>query len=61
MFYVYEWYIKDTNEIFYVGKGIGKRYKVTKGRNSQFNKMLEKYDCDSRIIKWFKNEKDAFE
>ena len=61
MFYVYEWYIKDTNEIFYVGKGIGKRYKVTKGRNSQFNKMLEKYDCDSRIIKWFQNEKDAFE
>ena len=21
MFYVYEWYVKNTNEIFYVGKG----------------------------------------
>ena len=26
-FYVYEWYIEETKEIFYVGKGRGKRYK----------------------------------
>lgn|GEM_PF-288230 len=26
-FYVYEWIIKDTGEIFYVGKGTGNRYK----------------------------------
>lgn len=25
-FYVYEWYNIDTQEIFYVGKGSGKRY-----------------------------------
>lgn len=61
MFYVYEWYVKDTNEIFYVGKGCGKRHKVTRDRNSQFTKMINQYDCDSRIIKEFQNEKDAFD
>lgn len=30
MFYVYEWFIKETNEVIYVGKGKGKRYKVRK-------------------------------
>lgn len=61
MFYVYEWYIKDTNEIFYVGKGSGKRYKVTCQRNKLFTETIQKYECDSRIVKYFKNEKDAFE
>ena len=60
MFYVYEWYIKDTGEIFYVGKGSGKRYKVTTRRNKLFTETIQKYDCESRIIKYFKNEKDAF-
>ena len=26
-YYVYEWFIVDTNEVFYVGKGKGNRYK----------------------------------
>lgn len=30
MFYVYEWFIVETGEIFYVGKGTGKRYQVKK-------------------------------
>ena len=32
-FYVYEWYNIDTNEVFYVGKGCGNRYKTTSRRN----------------------------
>lgn len=32
MFYIYEWYNTDTNEVFYVGKGVYNRYKV-KRRN----------------------------
>lgn len=59
MFYVYEWYIKDTQEIIYVGKGCRNRYKVTK-HNKFFNEMIKKYKCESRIIKEFENEKDAF-
>lgn len=60
MFYVYEWYIKDTQEIIYVGKGCKNRYKVTK-HNKFFNEMIKRYKCESRIIKNFENEKDAFD
>lgn len=59
-FYVYEWFIKETNEIFYVGKGCNNRYKVKK-HNKLFNYILENNDCDSRIIKEFDDEKKAFE
>ena len=60
MFYVYEWFIKETNEVIYVGKGCRKRYKVTK-HNKFFNDMIKRFDCDSRIIKEFETEKEAFE
>ena len=59
MFYVYEWFIKDTNEIIYVGKGSKNRYK-TKKHNKMFNEFISRYDCDSRIIKTFEKEEDAF-
>lgn len=59
MFYVYEWFIKDTNEVIYVGKGKNNRYKVKK-HNNIFNKMINDFDCESRIVKTFHNEEDAF-
>lgn len=59
MFYVYEWYIIDTNEVIYVGKGVRNRYKVRK-HNKMFNEMIKRFDCDSRIVKEFESEKDAF-
>lgn len=59
MFYIYEWYIVETNHIFYVGKGTGLRYKVKK-RNDSFNNTLNKYKCDVKIIEYFENEEDAF-
>ena len=59
-FYVYEWFIKKTNEIFYVGKGTKNRYKVKK-HNKLFNYILQNNDCESRIIKEFDDEKEAFE
>lgn len=59
MFYVYEWFIKETNEIIYVGKGKGRRYKVRK-HNKFFNDMIRRYECDSRIVKEFADEQDAF-
>jgi hypothetical protein len=59
MFYVYEWYIVDTGEIIYVGKGIRNRYKVRK-HNKFFNEMIKRYKCDSRIIKEYATEKEAF-
>lgn len=60
MYYVYEWFIIETDEIIYVGKGTGKRYTVKK-HNRFFNDMIKRYQCDSRIIKFFDNEADAFD
>ena len=59
MFYVYEWFIKDTGEIIYVGKGCKNRYKVRK-HNKTFNEFVSRFDCDSRIVKTFEREEDAF-
>lgn len=58
-FYIYEWFIKDTGEIIYVGKGCNNRYKVKK-HNRLFNEIIKRFDCESRIIKFFDNEMDAF-
>lgn len=59
MYYVYEWYVVETGEVFYVGKGTGNRYKVRK-HNKFFNDMLKRNNCESRIIKEFDTEKEAF-
>lgn len=59
MYYVYEWYIVETNEIIYVGKGTKSRYKVRK-HNKFFNDTIRRYECDSRIIKEFETEIEAF-
>lgn len=60
MFYVYEWYVKETEEIFYVGKGCRNRYKQTKSRNKLFKLYFENFNCESRIIKVFNSEDEAF-
>ena len=60
MYYVYEWYIIETEEIIYVGKGSKRRYKVRK-HNRLFNEMLKRFQCESRIIKYFNTEKEAFD
>ena len=60
MFYVYEWFIKDTNEVIYVGKGSNNRYKVRK-HNLMFNEFLKRFDCDSRIVKYYEDEQSAFQ
>ena len=60
MFYVYEWYNVNTDEVFYVGKGIGNRYKQVSKRNQLFKDYYENNECAVRIVKNFELEKDAF-
>lgn len=60
-YYIYEWYIVPTNEVFYVGKGKGKRYKTTSKRNKFFTDMYNTHECAVRIIQDNLTEKDAFE
>lgn len=59
-FYVYEWYIIDTGEVFYVGKGTGNRYKSMNSRNYFFQCMLGSHDCDVRKIYEDLTEEEAF-
>lgn len=60
-YYVYAWYIKETEEVFYVGKGTGKRYKTRKRENPLFMRIINKYECDVKILKDNMTEKEAFE
>lgn len=60
MFYVYEWFIIDTDEVIYVGKGSKDRYKVRK-HNLMFNEFLKRFNCDSRIVKYYETEAEAFD
>ena len=59
MFYIYEWFNVNTNEVFYVGKGTYNRYKVKK-RNKLFNEYIINNECDVRIIKYYENELMCF-
>lgn len=59
-FYVYEWFIVDSNHIFHVGKGQGNRYIDLKGRNKYFLRIAKKYDVASRIYKDNLTEAEAW-
>ncbi len=61
MFYIYKWFRKDNNEIFYIGKGHKNRYKDINHRNQIFKEYLDKYDCDVEIVEYFENEEKAFQ
>lgn len=61
IYYVYIWYIIDTNEVFYVGKGKGKRYKDTSNRNKFFRDMYASHNCDVRKIYENLTELEAFQ
>lgn len=60
-YYIYEWYIVPTNEVFYVGKGKGKRYLQVHHRNKFFTDIYNSHKCDVRIIKDNLTEDEAFE
>ena len=60
-YYVYAWYVKETYEIFYIGKGTGNRCKCKKRENKYFMNMLNSHECDYVILKNNLNEKEAFD
>ena len=60
-YYVYAWYVKDTSEVFYIGKGTRNRYKNRKRENRFFTHMVNKHDCDSLILKDGLTEQEAFD
>ena len=58
-YYVYEWYIIDTDEVFYVGKGTKRRAWQLKD-NEFFMKMYNSHKCDVRIVYDNLDEETAF-
>lgn len=61
LYYVYIWYIVETKEVFYVGKGKGGRYKQVSGRNKFFRDMYTSHNCDVRKIYENLTESEAFQ
>ena len=62
-FYVYAYYIKSSNHIFYIGKGTKNRYRDKKNhRNQFFLNVINKYgeDVDVKILKNNLNEQEAW-
>jgi len=60
-YYVYEWYIVDTGEVFYVGKGSGNRLHHITGRNKFFLCMYHSHNCKVRKVYDNLTEEEAFE
>jgi hypothetical protein len=50
MFYVYEWFIVSTLEVFYVGKGTGMRRFETHNRSLYFKNVTRKHACAVRLV-----------
>lgn len=60
-YYVYVWYYKETNKVFYVGKGCKYRYRSRKRDNKKLTDIINNYECESRIVKGNLSEEEAFE
>lgn len=59
-YYVYIWFIENTKEVFYVGKGSGNRVTSMKDRNPHFRHIRNKCNCGYEIVKYFDNEDEAY-
>ena len=60
-FYVYVYKIKPTNEVFYVGKGSGRRYKRIDKRSNSFKEMCDSHEYYVQIVQSHMTENEAFE
>ena len=61
MFYTYAHYRKDTNTVFYIGKGTGNRLMTTKSRNKWWQAIANKHGWRAEIIAEWPTEAEAFE
>ena len=59
--YVYGHYKADTGELFYIGKGTGKRAWSTKDRNNRWMYTVDKHGIEVKILYKNLSEEDAFQ
>lgn len=60
-FYTYCHIRKDSNKIFYIGKGKNFRAFCTVKRNAYWNNIASKYGFEPKILAYWNTEKEAFE
>ena len=60
-FYTYAHINKQTNKIFYIGKGSKNRYKSTNRRSAHWNAIVNKYGFNAEILAHWNTEKEAFD
>lgn len=60
-YYVYLFWRKDKNEVFYIGKGKDNRKNSLKNRNKDFLEIYNKTECYSTIYKDNLTEDEAFD
>ena len=60
-FYTYAHINKDTNKIFYIGKGFENRYKSTDRRNNYWHNIVNKHDFNAEILAYWDTEKEALD
>jgi len=60
-FYTYAHINKDTNKIFYIGKGSKNRYKSINKRNVHWNYIVNKHGFNAEILAYWNTEKEAFD
>lgn len=60
-YYVYEWFLVETGDIFYVGKGRGNRYKEYHSHAYEAERIREIYDTDVRFVGINLTEEEAVE
>ena len=59
-FYTYAHINKDTNKIFYIGKGSKNRYKAIHKRSTHWNHIVNKHGFKAEILAYWDTEKEAF-
>lgn len=60
MFYVYQHRREDSNDVFYVGKGVRQRFKKCTGRNSYWHRVVDKHGFKAEIVANDLDEELAF-
>jgi len=60
-FYTYVHRRADTGEVFYIGKGSGKRYAATQGRSTFWKRIVAKHGIAIELIAYFFDEAAAFD
>ena len=60
-FYTYVHRKASTGEVFYVGKGSGKRYAATQDRSSYWRRIVDKHGVAIEVVAYFFDEAAAFD